>query len=61
MYKVKIRYREMNGNNTDAPSVKNKLVGCDGYMRIGGAYITGKLGKYNVNSNRRCDLKDSGV
>ncbi len=51
----------MNGNNTDAPSVKNKLVGCDGYMRIGGAYITGKLGKYNVNSNRRCDLKDSGV
>jgi len=36
----------MNSDNTDAPSIKNKLVGCDGYMRIGGAYIMGKLGKY---------------
>ncbi len=25
---------------------KNKLVGCDGYMRVGGAYIMGKMGKY---------------
>ena len=23
----------MNNNNTDAPSIKNKLAGCDGYMR----------------------------
>ena len=29
----------MNSNNTDAPNKKNKLVGCDGYVRIGGAYI----------------------
>jgi hypothetical protein len=35
----------------------NKLVGCDGYMRIGGAYIMGKLGKYIYEFNRCCRLK----
>jgi hypothetical protein len=32
----------MNNNNTDAPIIKNKLVGCDGYVRIGGAHIRGQ-------------------
>ena len=48
---------------------KNKLVGCDGYVRknvreqslaLGGAHIRGQWAT-NMNSNRRGYLKDGGV